>query len=173
MDFFEVLQARHSTRVFEDQVIEEEKLRAILEAVNRAPSAGNRQAYKVLVVTDRALLNALWGETNARRALAHAPLALVFCTDAARNVDRYGDRGATLFCVQDATIACAYAQLAATALHLSSVWIGSFDENVVREVLGIDPAWRPVAILPIGYAGEVPEIKPRRDLSDLVHYVRR
>ncbi len=172
MDFFEVVEARHSVRAFSDVPVEEQKLQTILETANRAPSAGNRQSYEILVVKDRALLNRLWGGGDPRRALEHAPVALVFCTHAERNADRYGERGALLYSVQDATLACAYAQLAATALRLSTVWIGSFDENAAREILHIDPKWRPIAILPIGYPNEVPPIRPRRELRDLVHWVQ-
>ena len=98
------------------------------------------------------------------------PLALVFCAHPAR-LEKFGERGAKLYCVQDATIACAYAQLAATALGLSSAWIGRFDEDVVRRAIGASADLLPVAILPIGYAAEMPEIKPRRALEDLVHAV--
>jgi len=39
-----------------------------------------------------------------------------------------------LYCVQDATLAAAYAQLAATALGLATCWVGAFDEAAVRRV---------------------------------------
>ncbi|MBU4225016.1 MAG: nitroreductase family protein, partial [Chloroflexi bacterium] len=73
--------------------------------------------------------------------------------------------------VQDATIACTYAMLAATALGLSTVWVGAFEEDAVREALGIPQELLPVAMLPIGYAGKKPRITPRRELNDLLHEV--
>jgi len=77
-----------------------------------------------------------------------------------------------LYCVQDATIACTFAILAATALGLASVWVGAFDEDDVRRAIGAPPTHRPVAMLPIGYAAEVPRLRPRRSLKDLVHQVQ-
>jgi nitroreductase len=62
--------------------------------------------------------------------------------------------------------------LAATALGLSTVWVGAFDDAAVRRVLGC-PDLLPVAILPIGYPAEEPKPTPRRSLADLVHEVVR
>jgi nitroreductase len=61
--------------------------------------------------------------------------------------------------------------LAATALGLSTVWVGAFDEDEVRYLVNAPQAHRPVAMLPIGYAAESPQIRPRRGLNDLIHRV--
>jgi len=170
--FFQVVRARHSTRAFVDRLVEPEMLRAVLDAANRAPSAGNLQAYEIYVVTNRATREALARAALDQAFVAHAPVLLVFCAHPARSAGKYGDRGRMLYCIQDATIACAYAQLAATALGLATVWVGAFDEEAVRQALGEDHRLRPVAILPVGYPGERPEITTRRPLEDLVHHVR-
>ncbi len=168
MEFFEVIQKRQSVRAYTTQVIEPDKVQKVLDAANRAPSAGNKQAYEIFAVTSREALCAL---AQGRAYFEVIPLALVFCAHPARAAEKFGERGAKLYCVQDATIACAYAQLAATTLGLSSVWIGRFDEDAVRRAIGASADLLPVAILPIGYAAETPEIKPRRALEDLVHAV--
>ena len=103
--------------------------------------------------------------------MAQAPVVLVFCAHAARSAGKYGQRGADLYCIQDATIACTFAMLSATALELSTVWVGAFDEGKVSRIINAPQAHRPVAMLPIGYAAEEPRIKGRRSLSDLVHRV--
>jgi nitroreductase len=94
----------------------------------------------------------------------------VFCTNAARSADRYGKRAEHLYAVQDATIACTFAMLAATAQGLATVWVGAFDPDAVSKVVGAPPGIAPVAILPIGRAGETPEAPGRRGLEDLVHW---
>jgi len=73
-----------------------------------------------------------------------------------------------LYCVQDATIAVTYAQLAATAVGLATCWIGAFDESEAARVLSLPPGERPVAMLPVGYAAETPARTSRRPLADLV-----
>ena len=96
----------------------------------------------------------------------------MFCTHAARSVERYAKRGEILFTIQDATIACTFAMLAATALGLATVWIGSFDAGEVARIAGAPTGVEPVAILPLGYAAEEPPEPPRRPLEDLVHRTR-
>ncbi|HOK46963.1 MAG TPA: nitroreductase family protein [Bryobacteraceae bacterium] len=170
MDFFDVLQSRRSIRNFANRPVEQDKVRAVLEAANSAPSAGNLQAYEIYLATrkeDRTML--------ARAALeqwfiAEAPIALVFCTNPER-ARRYGKRGAERYALQDATIACTFAMLAATALGLSTVWVGAFDDDSVRRIIKAPSTETPVAILPIGYPAESPEKTPRRPLADLVHEV--
>ena len=171
MDFFEVVETRQSIRAFQDKPIEPEKLQRILETINRAPSAGNLQGYEVYLVIKRTVLKSLARATSGQDFIAQAALALVFCVHPARSAQKYGQRGSTLYCVQDAAIACAYAQLAVTALGLATVWVGAFDEEAVREAIGVGLDLRPVAFLPIGYAAEKPEMRTRRLIDDLVHRV--
>jgi nitroreductase len=59
--------------------------------------------------------------------------------------------------------------LAATALGLSTVWVGAFDEEKARRAIGAPEAYRPVAMLPVGYPAEAARTSTRRSLNDLVH----
>lgn len=172
MEFFQVIRNRHSIRGFTTQVIEPEKVQAILDAANAAPSAGNLQGYEIFAVTNRNVLCELMRAAYEQEFIAQAQIALVFCAHPARSAVKYGERGVNLYCVQDATIACAYAQLAATALGLASVWVGAFNDALVSAAIGVGNALRPVAILPIGYPGKPPKIRPRRELSDLVKWIK-
>jgi nitroreductase len=169
MDFFEIIQNRRSMRKYADTPIEEDKVRKIFEAINRSPSAGNLQAFEVFSVRNLEQRQALVKAANDQEFLAEAPLVLVFCANPSRAVERYGERGTSLYCIQDATIGCTFAMLAAQALGLDSVWVGAFDEKAVSEVLHLTENLRPVAMLPIGYAGKTPNARGRRELADLIH----
>jgi nitroreductase len=169
MEFFDVIQTRHSIRVFTDQPVENEKLHKILETANLAPSAGNLQAYEIYVVTDAKKRDGLSCAALAQEYIAKAPVVLVFCTHPELTEGRYTERGNRLYTVQDATIACTFAMLAATNLGLGSVWVGTFDEKVVRLILNAPETQVPVVILPIGYPGEFPEQHPRRPLDQITH----
>ena len=171
MDFFRVIEARRSVRLFAERPIEPDKLQRILEAIGRAPSAGNLQSYEVYVVRGAHERASLVRAAGGQDFLVQAPLVLVFCAHPARAEAKYGTRGAGLYCVQDATIACTFAMLAATALGLSSVWVGAFDEEVVQQTIRAPENQRPVAMLPIGYPAETPELRERRLLADLAHEV--
>jgi nitroreductase len=171
MEFFDVIKNRHSIRTFSDQPVEEEKLQQILETANLAPSAGNLQAYEIYVVTDAKKRDGLSCAALAQEYVAVAPVALVFCTHPELTQGRYTERGTRLYTVQDATIACAFAMLAATNLGLGSVWVGTFDEKVVRLIIGAPDSQVPVVILAVGYAAEFPDQHPRRPLDQLAHRV--
>jgi hypothetical protein len=94
------------------------------------------QAYEVYLVQQAARRAELAQGAGDQEFLAQAPIVLVFCTHAMRAESRYRERGSELYCIQDATIACTFAMLAATALGLSSVWVGAFDEKTIRKSSG-------------------------------------
>ena len=171
-EFFETVRRRRSVRRFRPDPVAPELLTQILEAVNLSPSAGNVQAYRIFIVREAALRQDLSRAAGNQRCVVEAPVILVFCTDPARSAAVWGTRGEQLLCIQDATIACAYAQLAATALGLASVWIGAMmEQETVKETLGLTEDLWPIALLPMGYPAESPPRKPRRALHELFREV--
>lgn len=171
MGFFETVRHRHSVRQYQpDMPVEAEKLHAILEMASAAPSAGDLQAYRIVVTQDAATRAALGRAAQKQVFLSDAPVCLVFCAEPNRSAQAFGERGAALYALQDATIAAAYAQLAIVAAGLGSIWIGYFDEPKVRDILDLDPELQPIALLCLGYPAELPESSPRRRLDEIVIY---
>jgi nitroreductase len=157
--------------VFSPKPVEDGKLLQLFEMTNSAPSAYNLQSYQVYVVKDgakkEALSSACFDQSFMNQNfVAKAPVVLVFCADSRRAGGKYGDRGESLYGLQDATIAATFAHLAAVDLGLSSVWVGAFKENEVAALLGLFEL-RPVVILPLGYAGTVPKTTGRRPLKEV------
>ncbi|MCL5264256.1 MAG: nitroreductase family protein [Chloroflexi bacterium] len=171
MDFFDTVARRHSIRAFRDVEVEREKIDRILETINHAPSAGDLQAYQVYLVHSRRQRLALAHAALDQMFISEAPVVLVFCATPQRSAIKYGQRGEQLYALQDATIACAYAQLATSTLGLGAAWVGSFDEDAVRRAIGAPGDEIPIAILPVGYPAEAPGWTPRRSLRDLVREV--
>ncbi len=170
-DFFETVRHRHSIRRYQsDMPVEREKLHAVLEMACAAPSAGDLQAYRIVVVSNAQKRAALAQSADGQAFIADAPICLVFCADPARSASEYGERGRTLYAVQDTTIAAAYTQLAIVAAGMGSTWVGNFDEEGVKEILSLDEALTPIAMLSLGYPAELPEPTPRRRLDDLIQY---
>jgi nitroreductase len=169
MEFFEVLKNRHSARKFKEKGVEEDKLLKVLEAANSSPSAGDLQAYEIVVVRDKERKERLADAAHRQESVRSAPVVLVFFTHPERSSKKYAERGAELYCLQDATIAAAYAQLAAAALGLGCVWVGGFDEKDVAEAIGAKQDMRPAVILPMGYAAESPRATARRNVDELAH----
>ncbi len=168
MDFFEVVGTRRSIRAFRQDPVDDRDLNAMLEAARQAPSAGNLQAYAIYLVRSPRVRRELALAAVEQMFIAKAPVVLVFAADPARSATRYSQRGAELYCVQDATIACTFVMLAATAMGFATVWVGAFDECRVREAIGAPASVIPVAMLPLGKGAEKPGARGRRPLRDLV-----
>jgi nitroreductase len=171
VEFFDVVRKRQSIRRYTSAPLEEDKLKTILDAANRAPSAGNLQAYEIYIARDASHRRALAQASLSQMFVADAPVVLVFCTHPGRAAREYGQRGSNLYALQDATIACAFAMLTATAMGLGTVWIGAFDDTKVRHVIGAPEEYQPVAMLPVGYSADRPQSTSRRRLGDLVHEI--
>ncbi len=169
MDYFGTVRARCSIRAFQTKPVEEEKILRIIETVNLAPSAGDLQAYEMVVIKDRERKSELARDAFGQSFIAEAPVCLVFLTCPERSARKYGQRGSELYSIQDATIATTYAMLAATALGLASTWVGAFDTDAVAKTVEAPEGRRPIAILPIGYAADCPQVTPRRSIKEIVH----
>ena len=164
MEFFTVIQERHSTRAFLDKEVEEEKIHKVLEAANLAPSAHNLQSYKIYLAKDKKTKDRLvWASLYNQKFIGQAPVVLVFVS-----CSKPGDSRSGFYSLQDATVACYQAWLSAVDLGLSAVWVGAFDDKKVAEILKLEDSQEPVAILPVGYAGEIPKKTQRKLLDELV-----
>lgn len=169
LNFFETVRHRHSIRKYQtDMPVEPEKLHAILEMACAAPSAGDLQAYRIIVVHDLKTRTDLKQAALNQAFITEAPLCLIFCADPQRSAQQFGERGAHLYTIQDATIAAAYAQLGAVAAGIGSTWVGQFDEKQVRSALDLEPILLPVALLSLGYPAENPAPSARRRLDEVI-----
>ena len=168
-DFFETVRHRHSVRQYQDAAaVEDEKLHAILEMACAAPSAGDLQAYQIVVIRNQQLRDRLRQAADDQAFLSEAPVCLVFCADTERSAERFGDRGRHLYALQDASIAAAYAQLATVAAGMASTWVGYFDEQRVADLLKLEDGLKPIAMLSIGYAAELPAPSSRRRMDEVI-----
>jgi nitroreductase len=151
MDFWQVLEERHSIRSFDANVeVPPETIEQLLKAAIRAPSAGNRQPWHFCVVRDKIRRLGLVAAAGGQHFVGQAPVVIVVCADADQSAGRYGDRGRDLYCLQDTAAATEHILLAAVALGLGSCWIGAFNESLAADVLGLPKRLRPIALLPIG-----------------------
>ena len=171
-EFENLCNSRKSIRKFTDKSIEENKINKILDIINSAPSAGNLQAYEVIVVKSKDKITKLYEASLHQKFIAEAPVVLVFVAKAKESSKIYGERGEQLYCIQDATIACTYAMLACEALGLSSTWVGAFEEDKIKELLNCREEEIPIALLPMGYtlSNKISFIK-RKDLNQLVREI--
>lgn len=168
-DLFRVMSTRRSTRNFDSsKVVEQWQVDKILAAADTAPTAGNFQGFEVFYVKNKEVKRRLVEAAN-NQPYVNAPVVLVFCMDPTRVKMNFRPEILAKFSLQDATLAAAYSQLAASALGLSSIWIGMINEEKVRQILQTE--LKPSSILCIGYPQKNRPPKSRRKLKDLVQVI--
>ena len=168
-DLFRIMSTRRSTRNFDTSTfVEQWKVDKILAAADTAPTAGNFQGFEVFYVKNREIKKRLVEAAN-NQPYVNAPVVLVFCMDPSRVKMNFPPETLSKFSLQDATLAAAYSQLAASAMGLSSIWIGMIDEEKVKQIIGTN--LRPTSILCIGYPHQKRPPKSRRKLKDLVRVI--
>lgn len=167
-DLFRVFATRRSTRKFDKTKVEDWKIDKILSAADVAPTAGNFQGFQVFLVKNKQTKEALVEAAN-KQPYVNAPVVLVFCMDPSRVKLKFPPNILEKFSLQDATIAASFSLLAASGVGLSTIWIGMFDEEKIKTILGTD--LRPSSILCIGYPDKKKPPKSRRKLKELIKVI--
>jgi len=167
-NIFNVMLNRRSQRKFEDKEIETWKIEIIFAAADTAPTAGGFQGFEIFHIIKEEIKRKLVTAAN-NQPYVNAPMVLVFCANHNRIKMNFSKYILQKFSVQDATLAASYAQLASHALGLSSIWIGMFDEQSVKNIINTD--LQPSSILCVGYPKKMLMPKPKRKLTDLIHNV--
>ena len=100
--------------------------------------------------------------------MAAAPVVIVVCALPEISALHYGGRGRNLYCLQDVAAATQNLLLRATELGLGVCWVGAFDEVAVARVLGLEPSWRPLVVVPVGWTLDQPREGSRLPLARTV-----
>jgi nitroreductase len=161
-----ILQRRYSCRRFAPAPLSQAELETLLGAATGAPSAGNLQPWRFVVVTSEQL-KARLARAAHQDFVAEAPVVIAVCAVPGESARRYGERGRTLYSLQD-TAAATQNILAATELGLGGCWVGAFSEPAVVAALALPPEWRPVALVPVGRPMEEAPQRERRPMGDVV-----
>lgn len=150
MEFSELIRNRFSVRKYSQRPVEPQKLEAVLEAGRVAPTAGNRQPQRILVVDTPEGLQKMEACTTCS---FHAPVVLLVCYDrTVENNNHLGDHRA--YGQVDASIVMTHMMLAAWNIGLGSVWVGLFRPELLRQNFNIPADYQIVSLMPIGYAAE-------------------
>jgi nitroreductase len=167
MEVYEAIRTRKSVRSYLDRPIEEEKLLRVLHAARSAPSARNGQEWRFVVVRDRAVRERIAVEAARQPFIGTSAALLICCAQSDARLMRCGQLAYPI----DVAIAMDHLTLAATAEGLGTCWIGSFDETIVKDILGIPADVRVVEIMPLGYPSDAsPAAKSRMALGEIVMF---
>ena len=170
MDLFEAIKGRRSIRAYKDEPVDEKDLYKMLKYATYAPSAGNLQPWEFIIVKSEEKKKALAKAAYSQMFITEAPIVIVVCANIPRTSIYYGSRGENLYVIQDTAAAIQNLLLVAYALGYGTCWVGAFDEDEVRRILGLPNYVRPMAIIPIGRPKRIPKMPPRIPVERLTHY---
>ncbi|MGV8169656.1 MAG: nitroreductase family protein [Candidatus Nanoarchaeia archaeon] len=170
METFDCIRTRRSIRKYQKKQVEFDKVARILEAASKAPSAGNLQAYRFIVITEREKIDALPEMCSEQYWITEAPIVIVVCEDIERIEAYYGLRGQRLYAIQDCAAAVENILLAAHDEGLGACWIGSFEEDFVADLCGVPTSARVQALITLGYPAQEPDPKTEEPIDVLVFF---
>jgi len=149
MDFFEIIERRYSHKEkFLPDIVPLDHLERIAKAGIAAPSGGNSQCVRLIILPDRKILQLLC-DIAPTDGLMTAPAAIAVLTDSSTQTGQFN------FELEDYAAAAENMLLAAVALGYVSLWLDFpwFDENnqkAALAVLGAPEGYHLHAVLPIG-----------------------
>ena len=166
MELMDVIRDRRSIRKYRPDPVPQDKIDAILEAARLAPSWANGQCWTFIVVTDPKIKHEVAQAGN--EWIEHAPAIIVACADPKQS----GAKGDQSYYLLDIGIAMEHLILAAHEQGLGTCWIGWFDEEKVRQALGVPADLRIVASTPLGCPEEQPQARPRKPRNEIARAQR-
>ncbi len=183
MDLLEAIRTRRSVRKYSDKPVEDDKLEAVLEAVRLAPSWANMQCWRMVVVRDQKVKEAIsdlsyvesyfapkgYKANPSKKALVEAPVVIVLCAEPQQSGSLWGQS----YYLVDAGIAAENLMLAARGQGLGTVFVGVYDEVKVKGILSIPATVRVVGLFPLGYpAVEQKDGPPRKPMQEICFHDR-
>ncbi len=168
MGFLELAKQRYSVRAYKSTSVQDEKLREVLEAARLAPTASNRQPFRLIVIHTegrveelRRIYSPVW--------FVEAPIVICICGLPSQSWVR---RDRKDYSDVDVAIAMDHLILAATDLGLGTCWVGAFNAEEARRILRLPDDVEPIAFTPLGYPDDQPSPrhKIRKSMHELVSY---
>ena len=178
MEVFEAIKTRRSIRHYKSEAIAEEKLSAVLEAARWAPSWGNTQCWRFIVVRDEATKSQLaetltwWNPARSASTVTQAPVVIVACAELGKSGFKDGilstDKGD--WYMFDVALALQNLALVAHSLGLGTLHLGAFDAQEAARILKVPTGVVVIEMIPLGYPERVGRTPPRKELSEIVFY---
>jgi len=169
MELREAIIKRRSVRKFvTHKEVDDLTIKSIIDLGLKAPSAGNLQPTTIFVIRNPKKKRKLATIAFDQSFISAADVVLLVCVDKLKVTQRYGERGRTLYCIQDAAAVIQNILLAVTAKNLGACWVGAFDEEQCMRFMTLDESTFPVAIIPIGYESGMSPTRKKRTVEDVI-----
>jgi nitroreductase len=203
MDVTAAIMKRRSIRKWQSTTVEKEKIEKVLEAGRRAPSWGNTQPWRFIVLQDRAEIERIGKAAGGQPQVTTAPVLIVCCAtaddftkkghgDALESLIpvgamtpemkdfvlssdvfapyRKGDAVMRIRAGEQLMIAMAYMTLEAVNQGLGTLWAGAITPQEIHKALNLPDSIFVHSLLPLGYPGEDPVQRPRKDPSKVIFW---
>ena len=193
MNVLDAIRRRRSIRDYKPDKIPEDVLDRLLEALRLAPTGGNRQPFKFIVVQDKDTREQVasacrWvpGFPTGQKFIADAPVVIVACGSEKEAITRFYKDGKTSLTMGiapeavdkdpyeynnlmavDLAIALDHLTLVATEEGLGTCWIAALDERELKKVLSVPVGMRVLFVIPVGFATSWPGPRPRKALEQI------
>jgi nitroreductase len=185
MDVFEAIKNRRSIRHYKTDPVDDKTVQAVLEAAHWAPSWGNIQCWRFIVIRDpkiksevadtlsRIKVDNEWVENAASKSIKQAPVLVALCAEKGQagcspDGTPVTDKGDYWF-MFDIALAMENLTLAAHALGLGTVIVGGFDAKKVAQILGVPAGYTVVTMTPLGVPDRKGQVSPRKQLSEVLY----
>ncbi len=162
MDFYDTIKGRRSIRKYKHDKVPMDVIKRVLDAARLAPTWANMQGIRYVLVAGKEQVDKV-ADGIGQRWCNGAPMFVAAISDAQWS----GNNGDMAYFMLDVGIAFEHLVLAAVAESLGTCWVGFFDEERLKEVLGVKGSNRVVAVTPIGYPDESPAARARKPLSEI------
>lgn len=166
MNFDKLIESRYSCRSYNDMDVSDEDLQAVLNAARLAPTAANRQAFKLVVLRTAGRENEL-SRIYGREWFVQAPIIICACGIPA---DGWISQGGKSFIDVDVSIVLDHLIMAAADRGLGTCWIAAFDPGAVRDILQLPEGVEPIVLTTLGHPADSGKKKLRKELTDIVCY---
>jgi nitroreductase len=183
MEVLEAIKTRRSIRKYKTTPVDDKTIELVLEAARWAPSWHNTQCWRFVVVQDSNIKSKLADTliavsdrpNRSTDAIRNAPVVIVACAELGKSgyyarepKELATDKGD--WYMFDVALAMQNLTLAAHSLGLGTVHVGAFDAKKIATILGVAEGFCVVSMTPLGYPDEEPEVRPRKELSEIVFY---
>lgn len=146
----DILRKRHSVRKYTgEMVLGTSYIDSFLLQARKAPTAGGMRAYDVFPVNEKSSIEKV-AKTARQSWIVDASLVIVLCTWPEKSAKRYGNRGRDLYCIQDTTLYGLYLDLMFVSKGYGTCWVGTFNDQELREYLKIPEYLNPISLLVVG-----------------------
>ena len=162
------LRYRQSIRSFSDKTIEGKDIRLIMKAATWAPTAGNKQPWRFVVICDKSRIDAI--RTFSPGLIGLPKVLVVACTIIPKGGAASRTSSDIDIAVFDVSMACENLMLAAWSLGLGTCVIRGFNQRAISKITLLPKNIIPQLIVAIGYPATIPLKPKRKPLTEVVYF---